>query len=242
MSNGSRLKDEMIDRLWLPKAREASSIIYPRRKKHARMRMLTLSDGLDVDEVIKLEEANLVTREDSVAWVSSMNKRWRVEAENIGLVIDGHVYDASFLRPSCPLVVHIPFDILNLDFGSQDTDMNEGRTETEMIILEKFIRLQQENGKPKFLVIFTVPINSCELDSARVVRESNAMRVDGWGELRSDQFPQRIDEQSEKMDFIQAMTESVVGKYGYSCSNGFEPVLFSDSNRILFSVAGVLVR
>jgi hypothetical protein len=242
MGNGSRLKDEMIEKLWLPKAKEAGSAIYPRRKKHARMRMLTLSDGLDLGEVFKLEEANLVTREDSVAWVSSMNKRWRVESENIGLVIDGHVYDPSFLRSSCPLVSRFPFDILNLDFGSQDTDTNEGRTESEIMSFEKFIDLQKRTGKSSFLVIFTVLINSCGLDCARVVAESNGMRVNGWGGIKSGEYPQRIEEQSEKTDFIQAIANSVIRKYGYSCSNGLVPLLSSDSNRILFSVAGVLVR
>ena len=242
MSNSSSLKDEMVEKLWLPKAKEAWSIIYPRRKKHARMRMLTLSDGLDLGEVSKLEEANLITRENSVAWVSSMNKRWRVEAENIGLVIDGHVYDSSFLTPSCPLVSHFPFDILNLYFGSQDTDMNEGRTETEIMAFEKFLDLQGRNGKHKFLIIFTVPINSCNLDCARVVRGSDAMRVNGWDGLRLDEYSEHIAEQSEKVDFIQAIAESVIQKYGYSCSNGLVPLLCCNSKRILFSVAGVLVR
>jgi len=242
MCNSSSLKDELIEKLWLPKAKEAWSIIYPRRKKHARMRMLTLSDGLDLGEVSKLEEANLVMREDSVAWVSSMNKRWRVEAENIGLVIDGHVYDSSFLTPSCPLVSHFPFDILNLDFGSQDAEMNEGRTEIELMAFEKFVHLQGQNGKRKFLVVFTVPINSCDLDCASVVRGSDAMRVDGWGGLRLDKYSEHIVEQSDKTDFIQVIADSVIRKYGYSCHSGLVPLLCSNSKRILFSIAGVLVR
>jgi hypothetical protein len=242
MVNVNQLKDELISRLWLPKAREAGSVIYPRRRRNTHMRMFTLSDGLDLSEVCKLEDANLIMREECVAWVCSMNKRWRVESENIGMVIDGHVYDPSFLRPSCPLVRHFPFDILNLDFGSQDTEMVKGRMETEMMIFERFIRIQQERGQSRFLVILTIPIYSCSLDCARVVRESNGMKVDAWGGLGSHDYTQNVEGQSEKTDFIQAIAEIVAQKYGYSCRSGLVPLLCSDRGRIIFSMAGVLVR
>lgn len=242
MSNGIRLKDEIVRELWLPKAREARSILYPKRKKHARMRMLTLSDGINMNEIFKLEEENMILREESIAWVSSMIKRSRVEAENVGLVIDGPVYDPSFLEPSCPLTGHFPFDILNLDFGSQDTDVTQERIEKEIEKLEKAVGLQKQNDKDKFLVIFTVRMDSSSLDVGRVARRSDAIRVNGWEGLRLDEYPEQIVDPGEKTDFIQAVIGSIIRKYGYRCRNGLGTLSCSDSSLALLSVAGVLVR
>jgi hypothetical protein len=236
------LKDQMIGRLWLPQAKEAGRLLYPRRRKNAQMRMLTLSDGINLNEILQLEQEHLLRREDSVAWVSSMLKRSRVEAENVGVVLDGPAYESTFLGPACPLARRFPFDIVNLDFASQEAGVLPERTAREIETLERAVGLQERAAQDKFLLIFTVPICSARLDVRAIARRSDQNRVDGWEGLQVDGFPEEITDPDEKSAFIRAVVTHLIRKYGYCCSNGTETLSCSDAHTDLLSIAGVLVR
>jgi len=237
-------KDELIEELWLPKARETKALIYPRRKKNARMSLFTLTDGINLNEIFKFEEENLIQREDSVAWVTTMIKRNRVESESIGYVLDGHIYDQSFLDSSCPLISRFPFDILNLDFGSQDPDLGQGRIEIEIKKLEKIISLQGQKNSERFLLIYTTLIDASSIEPQHIIQNSNAVTVDGWNGLDIRNSSSSITNSDNKRDFLLALFNKLLEKYDYNCHTGLACLTreCSRDREEVFSIAGIIVR
>lgn len=244
MPNASTLKDKLIDKLWLPEVKEAKKLIYPRRRKNARMSLLTLTDGIDMKEIFKFEEEKLIERQDVIAWVKTMIKRSRAEAESVGNVLDGSVYDESFLGSSCPLNNHFPFDIINLDFHSQEPVNEQGRLEKEVEKLETIINLQKQSECNKFILIYTTTIDACAFNTSTVFRVSDAVCVDNWGGLNLSGFAETISTGNEKKRFLEAFVNEVSRKHGYKCERGIKQ-LSNESlaeSESLCSLAVILVK
>jgi hypothetical protein len=237
-------KIELIDRLWLPKIREAKSIIYPRKKK-GRMRLFTLTDGISFREISKFEEENLIQKEDVVAWVKTMIKRSRAEAESVGTVFDGHIYDNElFLGTSCQAKVLFPFDIINLDFESQEPTLERGRIEIEMDKIEKIITLQNQHNCNKFVLMYTTLIDTCDIDANRVKQTSDSLSMSGWNGIELNGFTGLITDSALKQRYLQNYFEQLTRKYTYNCIPAILclPCNIHSCDAQLFSIAGIFVR
>ena len=237
-------KVELIDQLWLPKIKEAKSIIYPRKKK-VGMRLFTLTDGISFREISKFEEENLIQKEDVVAWVKTMIKRSRAEAESVGHVFDGHIYDNElFLGTSCQVKVLFPFDIINLDFESQEPTLERGRIEIEMEKLEKIIILQNQNRCNKFVLIYTTLIDAFDIDANRVIRTSDSFTMSGWNGIEPNGLTGLITDSTLKQRFLQHYFEQLIQKYIYKCIPviACSPCNIHSCDAQLFSIAGIFVR
>lgn len=244
MPNITTLKNKLINESWLPEVKEAKKLIYPRRRKNARMRLLTLTDGIEMKEIFKFEEEKLLERQEVVAWVKTMIKRSRAEAESIGNVLDGSVYDESFLGSSCSVNNHFPFDIVNLDFHSQEPANDPGRLETETEKLEVVINLQKQAGCNKFLLIYTTLLDPCDFNTSIVVRASNTVLVNNWNGLNLSGFAETISTLDEKKSFLEVFVNEVIRKHGYQCEGGIKNLSnasLSDSEN-LFSLSAILVK
>jgi len=204
------LKIELLDKLWLPKAKEARSLIYPKRRNNARMSLFTLTDGISLREILKLEEENLIQKENVVAWVRTMNKRWRVEAESVGCVLHGDVYDGPFLGPSCEVATRIPFDIINLDFESQQPTSKQGRIENEIEKLAKIISLQGQKGCNKFVLIYTTFVDIYDINAKGIVEEFG---------LNLNGFANTVTDAAHKQSFLRVLFEKLIQKNAYKCAS-----------------------
>lgn len=244
MANIDYNKDGLIEELWLPKAKEAKALFHPKRKKNAQMGLLTMSDGINLNEIFRFEEEKLIIREDCSACVTKMHKRVRVEAESVGHVIDGRVYDHSFLGSDSPLKAYFPFDIVNLDFCSQDPTSRRGRIKEEINLLEKVMRIQSEEQCERFLLIYTTIIDSNNIDAPGVVTTLCTDGIDEWEDVSNGRFSNPMSDTTMKKDFLQELFNRIPNNYGYGKYGEVSCLAINCSGSPLeiFSIAVIIVR
>lgn len=243
MVNVDALKDRLITELWLPIAIEAGTGFYPKLRKNKKMRLLSLTNDRNFNEIVRFEENKLTQREDVAVWTKDTLKRIRLETESIDIVLGGSLYEQSILGNNCPLQEHFPRDIINLDFTSQDPDLGNGRIEKELESLEKTVNLQNQKQGKNFLLIYTTIIDSCNLDKDGIVRTSDSIRINGWGGLNINNFSQPLSDENEKKAFIEEAIKGMCQKYGYRNSRSNNQVIDIPScNEKLYSIAGIYVR
>ena len=243
MYNIDALKDQLIDSLWFAKARDAGATFYSRRK-NKRMRLLTLTNGINFNEILKLEEGQLIQRADIVAWVvSDFNKRMRLEVESVGCILEGDILTETILDASSELHNHFPRDIINLDFSSQDPNMQNGRIEQEMLCLEKNINIQKQKGGEKFVVIYTTILDSHSINKDEVIRASDALRISEWLGLNLSNYSENISDISQQKAFIEEVLRKICQKYGYPNINLDNSTLAIPGHQEqLYSIAGIIER
>jgi uncharacterized protein YifN (PemK superfamily) len=209
------------------------------------MRLFTLTDGISFGDISKFEEENLIQKEDVVAWVKTMIKRFRAEAESVGTVFDGHIYDNElFLGNSCQAKVLFPFDIINLDFESQEPTLERGRIEIEMDKLEKIIILQNRHSCNKFVLMYTTLIDTCDIDANRVKQTSDSLTMSGWNGIEPNGFTGLIIDSIVKQRFLRNFFEQLIRKYAYTCVPTIAcfPCNINGLDVQLFSIAGIFMR
>lgn len=243
MIYSSRVRDVLIDSLWLPTAQKWGDTVRPSRKKNKRMKLLTLTSDVSFREVAKFEEGELTRREHVVAWNYSHIKKLRLETEISPAKVFGPPrYENCASSSSFPIKEYFPFDVINLDFSSQDPSLEAGRIEQEIGSVEDTIKLQKAKGGDSFVLVYTTVLNSNALDYESIVQTSNNMPMSGWSGLHSEEFPGRIGKQDEKMRCIETVVSKICSKYGYNYETEVKAISIGKRNRyVIYSVA-VLVR
>ena len=114
------IKDELIEELWIPLIKEGAQKFYPKLKKNKKMKLLSLTDDSNFNEIIRMEEEKLNRMaEDNVLWTTNHLKRIRLETEAVGIIFSDAFYGDSIEDTSDGIPTHFPRDILNLDFSFQ---------------------------------------------------------------------------------------------------------------------------
>lgn len=243
MVNVDSLKDRLIAELWLPIAIEAGTGFYPRLRKNKKMRLFSLTNDRNFNEIVKFEENKLTQREDVAVWTKDTLKRIRLETESIDIVLGGSLYEQSIWGNNCPLHEHFPMDIINLDFTSQDPDLGNGRIEKELESLEKTVNLQNQKQGKNFLLMYTTIIDSNNLNKDGVIHTSDSIRVNGWSGLNINNFSQPLIDENSKKSFIEELIKKICQKYGYRNSTSNNLVINIPScNEKLYSIVGIYVR
>lgn len=232
-------KHVLVDKLWLTTAQKWSTVLRPRVRKNKRLKLLTLTNDASFEEVTKLEEEELTEKECVVAWTHSHIKKLRLETEiSPARVIGIARYETCASNPSFVIKGQFPFDIVNLDFSSQEPVFELGRVEEEIRSLEDTIKLQSDTGGDNFIMVYTTVLNSNDLDYSSIVHKSNNMPVLDWSGLSPDEFPTKIAEQVEKMRCIEATVSSMCFKYKYNVEIESQSILLSkDRKYMLCSIA-----
>lgn len=242
MVNVDTLKVRLIDELWLPKIKEVAPSFYPRRKKHIELRLFTLSDGINFEEISKLETEKFVTRTDAAVWiVSDFHKRMRVESENVGTILEGDIFADTICDVSSQLCTVFPRDIINLDFSTQQTTLAQ-RIKSEVICLEKNINLQNQKGAKNFLLFFTSILDALPVEVNEIVRDSNAIQIQGWAGVSSPTFPQTITDKLQLQDFLKALVLQICQKYGFKGVTATLSIDIPNCQEKLFSMAIIVTR
>lgn len=235
----SEVKNELIDKFWLPTTIKWGNILRPRLKKNKRLKLLTLTSDIGFREVLKFEEGELTEREYVVAWTHSHLKKLRLETEISPAKIFGLArYENSASSSTFPIEEYFPFDMINLDFASQEPRFEVGRLEGEIKSLEQTIKLQKAKGGSTFIFVYTTILNSNELDYTSIERTSNNIPVSGWAGLPSGKFPHKIGAQTEKIMCIETVLSGICSKYKYGCQVEKQVVpLDEDKKYMVYSIA-----
>lgn len=241
MADIDALRGQLIEELWLPVIKEAGNHFYKLRK-NKRMKLLTLTDGVLFSELIRLEGEGLIRKGDAILWVSNMIKAVRAETESRGIVLSGAIYDEDVLGASCSVRPLFPCDILNLDFSSQDYNVNNQRIEREIEKTEQFLCLQNQKSCIGFVLLHTTIVNTQGLNRDIVKNNSDAMHENGWGGLVIGSFPQLVTDNNQKPDFMKHVFQSLCQKYRYRVLKITHTAKIIDNNQQLISIAGIFVR
>jgi len=216
MSEIILLKNQLIDTLWLPIVKRGGDIFYPRLRKNKKMKVLTLTNDRNFQEIKKFIENNLTTKERVFVWNHSLIKKLRLETELSPAIVLGTTrYEDSISSSSFSLRTYFPFDVINLDFSSQDPDLERGRIEKEIQSLEKTVKSQKEKGNERFVLIYTTLLNSNNLDYRSIVNRSNAIQVARWSGLSLESFPSSIVDPIEKVECISTVLSKICLKFDY---------------------------
>lgn len=241
MPNAIGFKDKLLDDLWLLMVHKCGSVLFPRTKRNKQMKLLTLTNDRDYQEVTKFEENNLTNKECVTAWTYSHIKKLRLETEiSPAKVVGATRYEDSVSRSSFSIGEDFPFHIINLDFSSQDPSVETGRVEKEIKSLEHTLRLQKQTGGSDFVLIYTTVLNSNHLNYGDIVQTSNSLLVSGWPGLSMTDFPSEITDHMDKGHCIQVVLRKILSKYGYNCEIHSKHIPLESEGKYVFSVAAVV--
>lgn len=242
MPDYDQIKTQLVRDLWFPTIKSGGDILYPRLRKNKQMKVFTLTTDTNFEEITTLMSNKLSQKERIVAWTHSQFKQFRLETNiSLYIVFGGTRYEDSISSLSFPLSNHLPFDVTNLDFSSQDPSFDEGRIEKEIISIEKTIKLQKNRHNNNFILIYTTILNSNNLNLTFLCGASNAIQVTGWQGLTLDGYPSNISDNKQKINCIENLLGKIVQKYNYHCN--FSKInLPLDEHKVVISIAGLLKK
>lgn len=237
------VRDVLIDSFWFPTTQKWGNTLCPTRKKNKRMKLLTLLSDVSFREVAKFEEGELTRKEHVVAWNYSYPKKLRLETDISPVKVLGPGrYENCASSSSFSIEEYFPFDVINLDFASQDPSLEAGRIEKEIGSVEDTIKLQKAKGGDSFILFYTTVLNSNDLDYERIVQTSNNMPMLRWSGLPSEEFTGRIGKQDEKIRCIKTVVSEICSKYGYSYKTEVKAIPVGKGDKYVICSIAVLVR
>lgn len=241
MSEITSIKNKLIEKLWIPKAIKGGSIFYPRLIKNKKMKLLTLTNDENFKEIGKFMENKLTHKQLVIAWNHDRFKAIRLETEACK-TLGATRYEDSIVTSSHPVFDHFPFDIINLDFSSQEPESENGRIENEIRGLEKTIQMQKERGQDLegFVLIYTTLINSRELNCETIIQNCDRTRIQGWSGLSLNGFTPNATDQTEKIRIIETVLNQLSFKYNYNIELNKANIELSEEEELICSIAGII--
>lgn len=240
------IKNQLINDLWVPVIKDSTSFLKPRVRKNKNLKLLTLTSDNNFQEIPRFIEENLTTKKQIVVWNHNQIIKFRLETEPAiapATVLGTARYENSVISPLPEILSRfIPFDVLNLDFSSQDPQSECGRIEREILSLEHTISHQKNSDSNGFVLIYTTIINGNTLNSTTIVRNSNHLQISGWQGLSSEGLDQNISDCNNKVECIENFLRQICSKYGYNVQFTKIKRKFPDEERYICSVAGLLKR
>ncbi len=183
------------------------------------MKLLTLTSRQNFQEIPKFISEKLTTKKDIVVWnYDHITRVWLEPDKDIApaKVLGTGRYEDSVAR-SLPVVLnqYFPFEIINLDFSSQNPPLEDGRIEKEILSIEYTIYHQKASNPKGFVLIYTTIIDGNNLNSTTIVDNSNRLTISGWSGLSSEELNQSITDCDGKLECIETVLQQICLKYGY---------------------------
>lgn len=220
MPDINSIKNELIENLWVEVAEKGGDIFFPRLRKNKKMKVLTLTNDTNSNEVQKLIDSKLTQKGNVFVWNHDNFKAIRLDSEGkVNKVLGATRYEDSVTDSSHELMEHFPFDFVNLDFSSQDPESEDGRLEREIKSLEYTIKLQKENrdGKKGYVLIFTTLINTKDLNCDALIQNCRGIVVNGWTQdLGFQGNPTVVTEYLKKVEIIESILNQLSEKHQYN--------------------------
>lgn len=230
MDEIASIKNTLIDELWVPITITGGQVLYLRRKKNKRMKMLTLTHHDNCRELDELIKNKLTNKELIIGWNKGNIEVIRLTGEKLGSVIGPYVYEDSIIGGRNDVQDKFPFDILNLDFSSQKPESENGRLEREILSVEHTIKLQSDKGNDGMVIIYTTLLNSKPLVIDRVKQNSDDIRIQEWNGLSIDDLPSNMIDSHEKIKCLKEILQQIFSKYQYENKKFFDPLHIRLSN------------
>ncbi len=238
------IKDRLIDKLWIPIAIAGGKILYSRRKKNKRMKVLTLTHHSNCRETDEFIKNKLTNKELIVGWNKGTTEAIRLEGERLGSVVGPYVYEDSIIGGMPDVQNKFPFDILNLDFSSQNPESEGERGEREILSIEHTINLQADKRNDGMVLIYTTLLDSNPLNLNEIKQSSDNIGIQGWGGLSIDRLPYNTTDYREKIRCLKEILQQIFSKYQYENIEDFDPLCIGLSNGsgYVLSIGVLLIR
>ena len=206
----SEIKSLFMSELWLPLSFHFGKLKAPRIRKYKDFRFFTLTTGFDYSEIEKFVKSNISKYDNTIAWTNNSTKKYRIETGVRVKVFNQAKYEDINLEHH-QISNFFPFDIINLDFLSQD-DWNSPNKLVKVIkSYGDTVKCQDAKRSSSFLIILTVPI-----DDSPILREQFNILRDFPGVItKCSSFPVSIQDTDEKISFLEALLISMVSDSGF---------------------------
>ena len=216
MNQFIQIKDSLIDDLWIPTIKRAGSMFYPRLKKNKQMKLLTLTSDENFKEIYSIFSEKLSDISITYPWNYDRLKKIRLESEGLDNVLGATKYEDSIMNMTHDIQNYFPFDIINLDFCSQDPITQPGRFEKEIMGLDQTLSLQHAKGinKSGFVLIYTSIINGLAINCNAIIENSKKINLAGWTSLSLSENGIVVDF-NKKILVVENISEQLALKYGY---------------------------
>lgn len=243
MSEFATIKEKLIDDMWLSVAVEAGRIFRPTLRKNKKLKVLTLTNDKNFREVTEFIR-NRISRKDLIfGWNKARSIALRLDCEGkMGTVYPGATYEDSLEGDLHDVMNEFPFDIMNLDFSSQNPEDVNGRIEKEIHSIEKTLILQKEKRSDEMALIYTTLLDSNNLSINRIKRKSDGIDLEGWDGIIMNGIPSPAIEKEDKIKSLENILNQIIAKYNYELvgnSNIFD-INLPNGTRSILSIAVIL--
>ncbi|OIO61730.1 hypothetical protein COY26_03390 [Candidatus Woesearchaeota archaeon CG_4_10_14_0_2_um_filter_33_10] len=205
------IKAELLTNFWKDKFVIIGQEAFP-RKKYKSLKVLSLTNSRNIDEIKLLVKEHLSTKELLYAWCYNSIEAYSLASEaKCNEVVGDSKFEDMVLFTNPKINSYFPFHILNLDFTSQGIEISLGRLEKELHTVEKVIIKQKEtfNNTP-CLILVTTLIDSTPINSATIKSNSDQYASTSWTGLN---VSGSIGTVEEKIAFAQQICEQLMTKY-----------------------------
>ncbi|MFH2106490.1 MAG: hypothetical protein ABII22_04465 [Candidatus Micrarchaeota archaeon] len=211
-----KLKTTLVKNFWRDELIKVGSLISNSKKKN--LKVLTLTNSRNIEEVSLLTKEYLSSKEFLFAWCNNSTEAYSLASEGkFKDVVEAANFEECFTDcPDHEIFNEFPFCICNLDFTSQDIAANSGRIEKELLSIEKLVQKQIMTGSAKnWLLIYTSIIDDNNVDSQAVKSNSDRISVTGWRGITFTINP-RTTSQEEVKRLIDECLAELLKKYNLS--------------------------
>jgi hypothetical protein len=237
-------KHRFVCELWLPMVKKSTKHFFPRKRANFGMSLFTLTADNNFEEVAYFSDRTLIEKRKTVVWSYASVKCWRLETELPESTIVGLARYENSVSDDTAFTIKekFPFNIINLDFSSQDPENEEKRIEKELDSLERTISIQNEtNGD--FILLFTTVLNGYSLNFNEICATSDSIRFNGWTRLDDGTHTtySLIQDNEKKIEILEYIFKRIAEKYRYCCECSIMTLKIDDF-KMAISIAGLLKR
>jgi len=216
MNQFIKIKNIFVNDLWIPVIKQAGSSFYPRLKKNKQMKFLTLTSDENYTEIDNLVTEKLSERLFTYPWNHTRLKMIRLESDGLDNVLGPTRYEDSIINTTHDIQNYFPFDIINLDFYSQNPLSQSGRFEKEIMSIDKTLFLQHSKGTKKsgFVLIYTSIVNGVAINCNTLRENSSKNGIEGWTYFSLSESG-IVSDFNKKLQILESIIEQLALKYNY---------------------------
>lgn len=170
-----RLKTDIANNFWKNKFKYIGNVVSPRKIKNKNLKVLTLTNSRNMDEIRILNEECISSKTNILAWCKNSIEALSLDAEGkVNKVIDAVEFEETILNCGRHEIYNcLPFHILNLDFSSQGIEILNGRIEKELKSIEKIFSEQRKKvANSSFLIVYTTLLEQTVVNATTIKNNS----------------------------------------------------------------------
>lgn len=238
LNDFSLIKTDLVSTMWKKHIIKVGNYI-AKRRKHKLLNTLTLTHSVNTSEIKQLKDDKISKKDDIVMWNCHLQVRMRLESE--GPIARGGAKFEHAIGIDPTLKENFNFDIVNLDYTSQNPRKINGRLEDELLSLEHVIinRRKCLNGKKYSLILFTTMINRCDVITNAIISASNELNPRSKPLLFSRSTEPMISP-AEKIDTIIEYYNYMREIYGIKFVSWEDQLFRIDNSTFVYSVASII--